>query len=172
MPYSIGSKGYGTDGNFLSTVSQLGVLDTPKTVTFGAGGTTTSGAVSVTASGHVTIVDAGYYSFKQRFRVSRTGASGVSQVFFWAESSADNGATWDVTGNSVVVSLNASIDTTVFFDLANLNLPAGAQLRNRFARSSTGDNSGDLTATTPSATLTGLGVLMAPSAQITIYKLG
>lgn len=172
MSYSIGSVGYGTDGNFLSTASQTGVSDTPKTITFGAGGTTTSGAVSVAASGHITIVDAGYYSLKQRFRVSRTGASGVSQVFFWAEISVDSGATWNVTGNSVVVSLNASIDTTVFFDLANLDLPAGVQLRNRFARSSTGDDSGDLTSTAPSSTLTGLGVLMAPSAQITIYKLG
>lgn len=141
----------------------------PQTVKFGAGGITSDGNLSVDSSGEITILTEKHTSIKQRFRAGRTGASGVSDVFFWAEISTDGGNNWDVLGNSVDITLSSSNDVTVFFDIANLKLPAGIMLRNRFARSSDGDDSGDLRPATPSATLVAAGVPVAPSAQITVY---
>lgn len=69
------------------------------------------------------------------------------------------------------ISLDSSNDVTVFFDISSVKLPVGVMLRNRFARSGDGDNSGDLRPASPSATLSGLGVPVAPSAQITVYVL-
>lgn len=173
MPYgdSAGSsKGYDTEGGFISVASQPATEDVPTTISFGAGGMTTNNHVSVSANGEFEIMTTGYYSFKQRFRASRSGASGVSDIFFWAEISVDDGGSWNTIGNSVDIALNTSNETTVFFDISSILLTAGIKLRNRFARSSTGDDSGDLTASTPSAALITAGVPVAPSAQITIYK--
>lgn len=166
-----GTVGYSSVGSFVSVATQAGVEDVATTVTFGAGGTTADGSVTVASDGVVTINTAGYFSIKQRFRAGRTGASGVSQVFFWAEISTDGGSSWAVTGNSVDIPLSDSNDTIVFFDLSFLSLPAGVKVRNRFARSSTGNNSGDLRAASPSAALQALGVQDAPSAQITVYRI-
>lgn len=69
----------------------MGVLDTPKTVTFGVGGTTSDGSVSIDSNGEITVLQEKYFSIKQRFRTGRSGASGVSDVFFWAEISVDGG---------------------------------------------------------------------------------
>ena len=164
-------KGYASVGSFVDETLQTGITDTPKTVTFGAGGTTTDGGATISVNGDVTVNISNYYSIKQRFRAGRTGASGTSEIFFWAELSTDGGSNWTVLGNSVDIALNSSNDTTVFFDIANVYLPAGVMLRNRFARSGDGDDSGDLRSTAPSAVLTGLGVLSAPSSQITIYTI-
>lgn len=163
--------GYNTIGNFFDTTTQVGVLDTPKTVLFGAGGNTSGGEISVGADGVITVATSGYYAFKQRFRAGREGASGTSDVFFYAEISVDNGSTWSVLGNSVDLAMNSSKELTVFFDVATIYLSAGVKLRNRFARSGDGDDSGDLLAGIPSASLVALGVPVAPSAQITIYKI-
>ena len=163
--------GYTPQGTFVSGDLQPGALDTPQTVTFGAGGTTDDGGATIGADGVITVNDDGFWSVKQRFRAGRTGASGVSILFFWAEVSADGGATWNIIGNSVSIPLESSNDTSVFFDLANLQVPAGTKLRNRFARSSTGDNSGDLRVGVPSAALQAAGVPDAPSAQATFYKI-
>ena len=166
-----GSKGYVSIGSFVSLSTQAGALDTPSTITFGAGGNTDGNHVTVGADGVATVNTDSYLSIKQRFRTGRVGASGVSEIFFWAEISTDNGSTWEEIGNSVDVPLNNSNSTVVFFDVSTFKFPIGTKLRNRFARSSTGHNSGDLISVSPSATLTGLGVPDAPSAQITIYRI-
>lgn len=163
-------KGYDTVGSFISLVNQLGLLDTPQTVTFGAGGSA-GGYITVGADGVLSVVTTGYYSIKQRFRAGRQGAAGTSDVFFFAEISVDNGATWSTLGNSVDIALDNSKEVTVFFDISSVYLTAGVKLRNRFARNGDGDDSGDLLVGVPSATLAGLGVPSAPSAQVTIYKI-
>lgn len=163
--------GYATEGVFTSTATQTGVSDTPKTIEFGTGGTSLNNHVNIAANGEIEILTAGFYSIKQRFRASRAGASGISELFFWAEQSVDGGTTWTTVGNSVDIALDSSNETTMFFDLSNLSVPAGVKFRNRFARDGNGDNSGDLTPATPSAALIALGAPIAPSAQITIYKL-
>ena len=163
--------GYTPEGSFFSLALQEGTLDTPKTILFGTGGSTSGGRATVGTDGIVTINAPSFWSIKQRFRAGRTGAAGVSEIFFWAELSLDNGATWGILGNSVDVSLNSSSDTVVFFDISDIQLPAGAKLRNRFSRSGTGDNSGDLRAAQPSEALSNLGVQPAPSAQITFYEI-
>ena len=163
--------GYTPQGTFISEDLQLGILDTPSTVTFGAGGTIATGNATVGADGVITANAASFFSIKQRFRTGRTGASGVSDLFFWAEISTDGGVTWGNLGASVSIPLNTSSDTVVFFDIANVQLPAGTKLRNQFARSSTGDNSGDLRVGVPSAALQAMGVQTAPSAQITFYEI-
>lgn len=164
-------KGYDTVGSFVDATIQVGITDTPKTVVFGAGGTTTDGGATIASNGEVTVNISNYYSIKQRFRAGRTGASGISEIFFWVELSVDGGSSWNILGNSVDIALNNSNDTTVFFDIANVYLPVGAMLRNRFARSSNGNDSGDLRPAAPSAALAGLGVPVAPSSQITIYTI-
>lgn len=165
------TTGYTSQGEFISEDLQVGALDTPQTITFGAGGTTANGGATVGADGIVTVNTALFWSIKQRFRAGRTGASGVSELFFWAEISIDGGVTWVILGTSVDIPLNSSSDTVVFFDLSNIQVPVGAKLRNRFARSSTGNDSGDLRARAPSAALQALGVQDAPSAQITFYAI-
>ena len=165
------SIGYSTEGSFISVATQTGIEDTPKTVEFGVGGLTDNGHINVASNGEVEVLSSGYYSIKQRFRTSRAGASGVSDIFFWVEASVDGGTVWNTFGNSVDIALDSSNETTVFFDLSNIHLDAGIKLRNRFARSSTGDNSGDLTSATPSAALITAGAPTAPSAQITIYRI-
>lgn len=163
--------GYTPQGTFISSDLQAGVLDTPKTITFGAGGTSDNGGITIGADGVITVNEPFFWSIKQRFRAGRTGASGVSILFFWAEISVDGGSTWSVIGNSVSIPLSTASDTIVFFDLADAQFPPGTKLRNRFARSSTGDDSGDLRVGTPSAALQALNVPDAPSAQITMYAI-
>lgn len=161
--------GYTSVGSFIDETLQVGISDTPQTVKFGAGGTTSDGSLSVDSDGIITILKDKYLSIKQRFRAGRSGASGTSDLFFWAEISLDGGLSWSVIGNSVDIALENSSDTTVFFDLANIRLPAGVKLRNRFARSGDSDDSGDLRPLLPSTALQALDVPLAPSAQITVY---
>lgn len=164
------SKGYESIGSFTSLATQVGISDVPKTVTFGAGGSA-GGHVTVGADGVITVVTTGYYSIKQRFRAGRTGASGTSDIHFWAELSTDGGSSWNILGNSVDLALESSKETTVFFDIASIYLPTGLKLRNRFARDGDGDDSGDLLVGSPSAALVTYGVQPAPSAQVTFYKI-
>ena len=163
--------GYTDQGTFFSSDLQVGQLDTPQTITFGAGGTVANGGATVGADGIMTVNDPLFWSLKQRFRAGRTGAAGISYIFFWVEISTDGGATWDILGSTVDVPLNSSSDTVVFFDIADTRVPIGTKFRNRFARSSTGDDSGDLRVGVPSAALKALGIPDAPSAQITFYAI-
>lgn len=165
------NTGYVSEGSFSSEAAQLGFEDSPVTINFGTGGLTTNGHVNVASNGEIEIMTSGYYSVKQRFRVSRSGAAQVSEIFLWAETSIDGGSTWIEIGSSIDVSLDSADQTFTVFDSSQLQLDAGVMLRNRFSRSSTGNNSGDLTPGIPSASLVSAGVPTAPSAQITIYKL-
>lgn len=163
--------GYTSQGTFVSGDLQVGALDTPQNITFGAGGTTADGGATIGVDGVITVNDDGFWSIKQRFRAGRSGASGVSEIFFWAEISVDGGDNWAIIGNAVDIPLSSSNDVVVFFDLSDLQVPPGTKFRNRFARSSTGDDSGDLRVGVPSAALAALGVPDAPSAQVTFYKI-
>ena len=163
--------GYVTVGNFFSVSTQAGLSDIPKTIHFDSGGATDKGEATVAANGEITVGVSGYYSLKQRFRVGRSGASGTSDIFFYAEVSVDGGSTWNIIGNSVDLALDSAKDITVFFDVASIYLGAGTMLRNRFIRSGDGDNSGDLLVGTPSAAMIALGIPVAPSAQLTVSRL-
>jgi hypothetical protein len=146
-------------------------LDTPMTVSYGPGGTSANNLIYVSAVGIITCVESGPYMFKSRHRVGRIGASGISHIFQWIESSIDNGVTWIKIGNSVSVSLDNANDQTLFFDSTPLFMQAGQQLRSRIARSSIGNNSGGLIPEQPSAALIAEGVQPSPSAQLTVYRL-
>lgn len=164
--------GWTTEDSFLSTITQSPAgADLPTQVSFGAAHTTPNGLMSVDAAGTVTILKGGPFAGKTRFRMSRTGALGVSHLLMWVEVSLNGGATWTVIGNSTMFPLNNPTETKVFFDFSLGNFPKGTKLRQMFARSSTGDNSGDLVSFTPSAALQAAGVPIVPSAQVTWYRL-
>lgn len=157
--------------SFVDLTSQPGATsDTVRQVKYGPAITSPSGIISIDAVGNLTIVKTGPYFIKSRIRVGRSGASGVSSIFFWVEISMNGGSTWSILGNSIDVRLDNSTESDVFFDFSTLFLTAGIKLRSMFARSSTGDNSGDLLPSVPSAALQAYGVPTAPSAQISVYK--
>lgn len=163
-------SGYVPEGEFTSLTTQSGSpIDTPKLVSYGSNKNSDSDIVNYT-NGVFTFLKTGTMAFKSRLRTGRTGASGVSHLFFWVESSVDNGVTWDKLGNSINIHLDDSTETQTFFDFAVLYGVTGLKLRTMFARSSTGSDSGDLISELPSAALQALGVMPAPSAQITVYK--
>jgi len=162
--------GYTPEGDFVSMVTQSGSpIDTPKVVSYGSNKQSNSGILDYN-NGVFTFLKSGTVGIKSRLRVGRTGASGVSHLFFWVEASVDGGSVWNKLGNSVNIHLDDSTETQTFFDMAFLVGVTGLKLRTMFARSSTGSDSGDLIASAPSAALIALGVMGAPSAQITIYK--
>lgn len=164
-------SGLTLEASFVDVTTQSGSpIDTPKQVKYGPALTSPSGIAAIDADGTLTMLKTGPLFIKSRLRVGRTGASGVSSVFFWAEISLDGGTVWNVLGNSVDIKLDNSTENDVFFDFSTLFLNQGIKLRSMFARSSTGDNSGDLSASTPSAALQAYGVPIAPSAQISIYR--
>lgn len=176
IPYAITSAYNGLAGStlevsFTDLTSQLGATaDAVKQVKYGPAQTSPTGIVSIDATGNLTIIKTGPFFIKSRLRIGRTGASGVSSIFFWVEISINGGSTWDILGNSIDVKLDNSTESDVFFDFSTLFLNAGIKLRSMFARSSTGDNSGDLLPSVPSAALQAYGVPTAPSAQISIYR--
>lgn len=168
---TVNATGWTIEDSFTDFTMQTGApVDTPKTVKYGAAKTSPSGIVSVDASGIFTFNKTAALFAKSRIRAGRTGASGYSSIFFWAEISSDGGATWQVFGNSIDVQLTNSQESELFFDISAVIFPAGLKFRSRFARSSTGDDSGDLRTSAPSALLTTYGVPIAPSAQISIYR--
>lgn len=163
--------GWTIEDSFTDFTTQLGSpIDTPKVVKYGNAKTSPSGIVSVDANGIFTFNKTAALFAKSRIRAGRSGASGYSSIFFWAETSIDNGATWQVFGNSIDVHLNNAQESELFFDISAVVFPAGLKFRSMFARSSTGDDSGDLMTSTPSAALQAYGVPIAPSAQISIYR--
>jgi hypothetical protein len=166
-----GRAGSTLEVSFTDATMQSGApIDTPKQVKYGAPATSPSGIVAIDAIGNLTVLQTGPLFIKSRLRVGRTGASGISSIFFWVEISLDGGVVWNILGNSIDVRLDNSTENDVFFDFSTLFLDKGIKLRSMFARSSTGDNSGDLMPSTPSAALQAYGVPIAPSAQISIYR--
>lgn len=165
------STGWTIEDSFTDFTLQVGSpIDTPKVVKYGNPKTSPNGIVSVDADGIFTFEKTAALFAKSRIRAGRSGASGFSSIFFWAEISVDGGVTWQVFGNSIDVQLNSSQESELFFDISAVIFPAGLKFRSMFARSSTGDNSGDLRPSTPSSALTAYGVPVAPSAQISIYR--
>jgi len=163
-------SGYVPEGDFTSLVTQSGSpIDTPKVVSYGTNKNSNSAIINY-ANGVFTFLKTGTLAFKSRLRAGRVGASGVSKLFFWVESSSDGGIVWNKIGNSINIHLDDSTETQTFFDFAVLYGVTGLKLRTMFARSSTGSDSGDLISESPSAALQALGVMPAPSAQITLYK--
>ncbi len=163
-------SGYTIEGDFTSMVTQSGSpIDTPKVVSYGVNKQSNSQILDYT-DGVFTFLKTGPIAIKSRLRTGRVGAAGVSHLFFWVEASVDGGTVWNKLGNSVNIHLSSSTETQTFFDIAMLQGTVGLKLRTMFARSSTGNDSGDLIATTPSAILQALGVMGAPSAQITSYR--
>lgn len=157
--------------SYTDTTTQSGApVDTPIQVKYGAGGASPRSIVSLDAAGTLTVLKTGPLFIKSRLRVGRSGAAGISSIFFWVEISLDGGATWNILGNSIDVKLDASTENDVFFDFSTLFLDKDTKLRSMFARSSTGNDSGDLMPSTPSAALTSYGVPIAPSAQISVYR--
>ena len=166
-----GRAGSTLEVSYTDTTTQSGSpVDTPKQVKYGAPATSPSGIVSIDAAGVLTVLQTGPLFIKSRLRVGRSGAAGVSSIFFWVEISLDGGVVWNILGNSIDVRLDSSTENDVFFDFSTLFLDKGIKLRSMFARSSTGNNSGDLIPSTPSAALQAYGVPIAPSAQISIYR--
>lgn len=166
-----GFAGTTLEASFTDTTTQSGApIDTPKQVKYGPALTSPSGIVSIDTLGTLTVLKTGPLFVKSRLRAGRTGASGISSIFFWVEISLDGGAVWNIFGNSIDIRLDNSTESDVFFDFSTLFLDKGIKLRSMFARSSTGDNSGDLIPSTPSAALQAYGVPIAPSAQISIYR--
>ncbi len=158
------------EGDFISLTTQSGSpIDTPKVVSYGVNKQSNSGILDYT-NGVFTFLKTGPIGIKSRLRTGRVGASGVSHLFLWAEASVDGGMVWNKIGNSTSIHLTNSTETKTFFDVAFMVGVTGLKLRTLFARSSTGNDSGDLIAETPSAALIALGVMSAASAQITIYK--
>lgn len=166
-----GRAGTTLEVSFTDITTQSGApVDTPKQVKYGPAQTSPSGILEISADGILTVLKTGPLFIKSRLRVGRSGASGVSSLFFWVEISLDGGATWNIFGNSIDVRLDNSTEADIFFDFSTLFLDKGIKLRSMFARSSTGDNSGDLIPSTPSAALQAYGVPTAPSAQLSIYR--
>lgn len=162
--------GWSTENVFVDYTTQSGApIDTPKTVLFGSGSTSPNGIVSVDANGVFTQLKSGPLAVKQRARLGRTGASGTSIAFFWAEISLNGGVTWATLGSAVSLELTSAAESKYFFDFSLINLPAGTKFRAQWARSSTGSDFGQLQAAAPSAALTAQGVPQAPSAQFTVY---
>lgn len=165
------STGWTIEDSFTDFTFQSGSpVDVPKTVRYGNAKTSPNGIVSVDNNGIFTFLKSAALFAKSRIRAGRAGASGYSSIFFWAEISVDNGATWQVFGNSIDVHLNNAQESELFFDISAVIFPAGLKFRSRFSRSSTGDDSGDLMISTPSTALSSYGVPVAPSAQISIYR--
>jgi hypothetical protein len=158
------------EGEYRSLVLQTGgpAADVPRNVTYGAGGVSSTGIVSVAASGEIDILKAAAIMFKTRLRAGRIGAAGVSILIIWGEVSTDGGVIWTQLPNVQSVNLSVATDTISFFDITPLTVLPGYKFRIRFARSSLGDNSGDLT---PQAQPAGLNFLGAvPSAYMSIYR--
>lgn len=149
---------------FSDFTTQTGIMDTPKTILFGPATVSPQGIISMDAAGIATVLRQGPLFGYTRFRVSRTGASGVSNIFLWVEVSLDGGTQWYPIGESASCSLNSSSDVTTILDLGYVTLPTGSKLRARFARSSTGSDSGDLIPLAVSTALANVGVPSTPSA--------
>lgn len=172
-PVLINPVYYIVEQDYVSSIVQNpSSLDVPVQVSYGTGATSTNGIISVDAQGTITCLKSGPLFFKTRHRVGRSGASGISHVFQWIETSLNGGTTWIKIGNSISVSLDNSNDVAFFFDSTPFFMQAGQKLRSMIARSSLGgSNSGGLLPEQPSAALLALGVNVSPSAQLTIYRL-
>ena len=152
------------------TTQSIPSTDFPINVRFGFGGTSPSGIVSCDFNGVLTANSSGPMSAKIRVNTGRSGAQGVSELFFQTEMSDDNGVNWSPIGSSSFITLSNSDVNQDFFGFTPMFIPQGTKLRVRWARSSSGNNSGDLKTHQPTPLLSALGFQEVPSAAIIIYK--
>jgi hypothetical protein len=158
------------EGEYRSLVLQTGgpSVDVPRNVSYGPGGLSLTGIASVLANGEVDILKDASVVFSTRLRAQRTGAAGVSIVVIWGELSIDGGVNWIVLPNVSSINLSVADDTTVFYDVIPAKVLVGQKYRVRFARSSAGNNSGDLA---PQALPGPLAFLSpVPSAYLSLYR--
>lgn len=135
--------------------------DQPINVEFGAAQGGVADPARLTSTGEVIINQAGTYNFNILLSGSRTGASGVSNIF----------ARLLVNGTQVGGSLHAKLNDEKsaypFFFNISLPLPTGAVVTVQFYRDSIGSNFGELSATTPTL----LDWNTASSAVLTLSRL-
>jgi len=143
-------------------------VDVPRTVRYGPGGVSLTGIVSVDANGVITILKDATIVATTRLRAQRIGAAGVSIVVVWGERSIDGGLNWTPLPNVSSINLNVEDDTITFYDVIPARVVIGEKYRIRFARSSDGNNSGDLAPQVLPGGLAFLGVV--PSAYLSIYR--
>jgi hypothetical protein len=158
------------EGEFRDNALQIGgpTADVPRTVLYGPGGTTLTGIASVAANGVISILkDAGIVA-TTRLRAQRSGAAGVSALVIWGEVSIDGGINWTQLPNVGMVSLSTATDIASFYDVIPARVLVGQKYRIRFARSSAGNNSGDLAPLVLPGGLSFLGTV--PSAYLSIYR--
>ena len=144
--------------------------DTVQNLKFGAGGSSAEDIVSAGANGVLTILKAGPLALSFTAQAGRNGQTGNSELFMMLEMSANGGVSWSHLGESMNIRIDDDDSTPSYYGIKFLTGEAGVKLRMSWARSSTGNNSGDFVTTTPSVALQTLGMSSVPSAKVTVYK--
>lgn len=158
------------EGEYRDNTLQTGgpAVDVPRNVHYGPGGISLTGIATVLANGEIDILKDANVVFSTRLRAQRTGAAGVSILVIWGELSIDGGLNWTVLPNASSINLSVADDTTTFYDTIPARVLVGQKYRVRFARSSAGNNSGDLA---PQALPGPLAFLSpVPSAYLSVYR--
>lgn len=172
---------YTESARFEETNSQSGGdIDTLSPVTLGVGGSDPDGIVTVQPDGVIVINKSGPLIIKQIIQAARDSNPGLTELFFQAQVSSDNGVTWVGIGTTVNRRITNVSTINSFFDILPVFVTAGMRFRNVWCKSSVGGsvtlptvglNNGLLIATQPSAALQALGITPIPSAVAIIYKL-
>lgn len=134
--------------------------DTPLQIEFGGAQLTPSDPVSLSSTGVLSINQAGTYRIKLSVAAGRTGGAGVSNLYFRA---LINGIQ---AGQSVHLKVDSSDIYVPYSDEAWLTVPAGVQITYEVIRDSTGNNSGGLFQSTPTAP----GWASNPSAALRVER--
>lgn len=156
-----------------SEVQQNAAFDAKTVIDFEIGpATDPDGILQYDGSGVFTVLKGGPLWIKNRFRLSRVGQAGVSEVFLMAEISTDGGNNWFKIEQAEVidVKLEDSNAVDIFFDLSPFTVVPGVKLRQVMSRSSDGTNDGSLIPGVPSAAQQAIGFEIAPSAYTVAYK--
>lgn len=159
--------------SFTSLDQQDAISDSLSAIDFGDSKTSTNGIIEYDdVNKYFRILKGGALFIKARARAARIGASlGESELFLQAQISTDDGLTWVSIGNSVDVKIDNARQVEIFFDFSPIELTKGTLVRQVFARSSLGTNFGSLIAGIPSPVLSLQGILPAPAAQVSVYRL-
>lgn len=166
--------GYRPVGAFKDTTTQIPTGNTTDALTpvlFGPALVSGDGVIGVDVNGVFTNLKKGYWFLKARARAKRTGASGTSELFFQFYKRITSTDPWLPLGESIDVELDNSKQTEIVLDESFFYGDAGNQFYLGWARSSNGDNSGQLVPGTPTPALVAAGVQVSPSAQATIFTM-
>ena len=167
------TEGYEQELQLRDDTTQVGQQGAVTVITFGSTPVTSpDGLFEYDGAGVFKILKSGPVCTKNRFRVGRAGASGVSNVLFTAQVSVDQGGSWLPFPGGLTVDylLDNSNTLHIFLDLAFFDLTPGVWFRQVFSRSSVDNDSGDLIPFVPDAADKLLGFDDVPSAQIVVYK--